>query len=244
MATGQPREMRWSFRASFSADVALRGRKAMVTGANRDDEHLRGVDVERDIEVGAWLDLREVQESEPCPQCEGPLSVAKTIEIGHIFKLGTAYSEKFGATVLDESGKSRPIVMGSYGIGITRAMAAIVERFHDESGIVWPVSVAPFEAVVTVINPKDVATREAGERLHHALIEEGIEALLDDRDERPGVKFKDAELVGIPYRLTVGPKGLQEGKVEFTRRRDGQTRSVDIGKAAGIAANAVLEERR
>jgi prolyl-tRNA synthetase len=226
------------------ADEALRGRRAMVTGANRDDEHLRGVDVERDIEVGAWLDLREVREGEACPQCEGPLRVAKAIEIGHIFKLGTAYSEKFGATVLDEAGKSRPIVMGSYGIGITRAMAAIVERFHDESGIVWPVSVAPFEAVVTVINPKDVATREAGERLHQALAEEGIDVVLDDRDERPGVKFKDAELVGIPYRLTVGPKGLQEGKVELTRRRDGQTRSVDVDKAADIAANVVLEERR
>jgi prolyl-tRNA synthetase len=226
------------------ADEALRGRKAMVTGANRDDEHLRGVDVERDIQVGAWLDLREVGENEACPSCEGPLRVVKAIEIGHIFKLGTVYSEKLGATVLDKSGKSRPIVMGSYGIGITRAMAAIVERFHDESGIVWPVSVAPFEAVVTVINPKDVATREAGERLHHALAEEGIEVVLDDRDERPGVKFKDAELVGFPYRLTVGPKGLQEGKVELTRRRDGQTRSVDVDKAADIAANAVLEERR
>jgi prolyl-tRNA synthetase len=226
------------------ADEALRGRRAMVTGANRDDEHLRGVDVERDIRVAAWLDLREVGEGEACPLCEAPLQVQKTIEIGHIFKLGTGYSEKLSATVLDEAGKSRPIVMGSYGIGITRAMAAIVERFHDESGILWPVTVAPFEAVVTVLNPKDVATREAGERLHHALAEEGIDVVLDDRDERPGVKFKDAELVGIPYRLTVGPRGLKDGKVELTRRRDGQTREVDIGKAADIAANAILEERR
>ncbi|MEN8183154.1 MAG: His/Gly/Thr/Pro-type tRNA ligase C-terminal domain-containing protein, partial [Myxococcota bacterium] len=203
-----------------------------------------GVDVDRDLRVDEWLGLREVGPGEPCPLCDAPLQVEKTIEIGHIFKLGTRYSEKLGATVLDESGTPRPIVMGSYGIGITRNMAAIVERFHDDAGITWPVSVAPYEVVVTVLNPKDVATQEAGERLHHNLVEEGIEAILDDRDERPGVKFKDAELVGIPYRLTVGPKGLQDGKVELTRRLDGSTRSVALDKAADVAANAVLEERR
>jgi prolyl-tRNA synthetase len=226
------------------ADLALRGRRSMVTGANRNDEHLRYVDVERDISVETWLDLREVGDGEPCPLCGQALQVVTTIEIGHIFKLGTKYSQALGASVLDEAGVARPIVMGSYGLGITRNLAAVAELFHDEVGLAWPVSVAPYEVVVTVLNPKDVQASEAGARLYEALLSEGIDVILDDRDERPGVKFKDAELVGIPYRLTVGPKGLAEGKAELTRRRDRQTRSVDLDKAADIAANAVLEERR
>lgn len=226
------------------ADEALRGRRSMTTGANEDDFHLRGVEVERDIPVSKWLDLREVRAGEPCPACEAPLSVGKTIEVGHIFKLGTKYSETLGATVLDEAQNAIPIVMGSYGIGIGRTMAAVVERCHDENGIVWPLSVAPFEVVVTVLNPKDVETTEAGARIYETLRGEGIDAILDDRDERPGVKFKDAELVGIPYRLTVGPKGLAEGKVELVSRRTGRKRDVDVHKAAESAANTVLEERR
>jgi prolyl-tRNA synthetase len=226
------------------ADEALRGRSNLVTGANRDDEHLLGVDVERDIRVGKWLDLREVRAGEACPLCGAPLQVGKTIEIGHIFKLGTRYSEAMGATVQDEAGQAKPIVMGSYGIGIERTLAAVVEQCHDEAGILWPVSVAPFEIVVTVLNPKEVAVSEAGSRLYEALRGEGIDAVLDDRDERPGVKFNDAELVGIPYRLTVGPKGLRDGKVELTRRRDGRTQELDLAKAVDNAANAILEERR
>jgi len=147
------------------ADEALRDRRDMVTGANEDDFHLRGVDIERDINVQAWLDLREVQDGEGCPQCEGTLSVHKTIEIGHIFKLGTKYSEAMGANVLDGNGKSVPIVMGSYGIGLERNMAAVVEANNDEAGIVWPMNVAPYEVVVTVVKPKQVECLEAGERL-------------------------------------------------------------------------------
>jgi prolyl-tRNA synthetase len=227
-----------------AADLTLRGRRAMTTGANRDDHHLRSVDVERDIRVDTWLDLREVRAGEACPLCQALLEVAKTIEVGHIFKLGSRYAEALGATVVDESGASLPIVMGSYGIGVGRVMASIVERSHDEAGIIWPVSVAPFEVVVTVLNPKDVDTAEAGERIYEALRAEGIDTLLDARDERPGVKFKDAELVGIPYRITVGPRGLKNKKVEFTRRRDGQAREVPVDRAAEVAAEAVCEERR
>ncbi len=226
------------------ADEALQGRRDMTTGANEDDFHLRGVDLARDVEVKQWLDLREVADGEPCPACESPLSVGKTIEIGHIFKLGTRYSEALGATVLDEAQKARPIVMGSYGIGIGRTMAAVVEHCHDEHGIVWPLSVAPFEVVVSVLNPKDVETAEAGERIYEALIGQGIDAILDDRDERPGVKFKDAELVGIPLRITVGPKGLKDGKCELVTRRTGSKRDVDVHKVAEYATNTVLEERR
>ena len=226
------------------ADEALRGRRNMTTGANRDDHHLRGVDLERDVAVDAWLDLREVSAGEACPQCDAPLAVDKTIEIGHIFKLGTRYSELLGATVQDEEGGSRPVVMGSYGIGVGRLLASLVERSHDDAGIVWPVTVAPYEVVVTVLNPTDVETAEAGERLYEALQGRGIDVIIDPRDERPGVKFKDAELVGIPYRLTVGPRGLKDKKVELVRRRDGHKRELPLDRAAEVVAESVLEERR
>jgi prolyl-tRNA synthetase len=225
------------------ADLALQGRRNMTTGANQDDFHLRGVDLGRDVAVSTWLDLREVAAGEACPMCEAPLEVGKAIEIGHIFKLGTRYSEALGAAVQDEDGQTVPIIMGSYGIGIERTLAAVVERWNDEKGIVWPVRVAPYEVVVTVLNPKEVTTSEAGAQLYDALRAAGIDVILDDRDERPGVKFKDAELVGIPYRLTVGPKGLAQKQVEFVRRRDGRSQSIDLQRAAAIAAEAVLEDR-
>jgi len=226
------------------ADQQLRGRRSMVTGANRDDFHLRGVDVARDIAVAEWLDLREVAGGEGCPMCDAPLALGKAIEVGHIFKLGTRYSQVLGASVLDEEGKSLPIVMGSYGIGIGRAMAAVAEVHHDGAGLVWPMAVAPYEVVISVVNPKDVATSEAGAHIYDALVAAGIEVLLDDRDERPGVKFKDADLVGIPYRVTVGPKGLKDGKVDLQRRRGGESRAIDVQKAADWVSETILEERR
>jgi len=225
------------------ADEALRGRHGMVTGANQDGFHLRGVEVERDVAVSAWHDLRLARAGEGCPMCESPLRVDKTIEVGHIFKLGTRYTEKLGANVLDEAGAARPIVMGSYGIGIERLLAAVVERSHDDAGIVWPIAVAPYEVLITVVNPKDAATSDAAGGIYDALRGAGIEVLLDDRDERPGVKFNDADLIGIPYRLTVGPKGLKEGKVEITRRQTRLARSMDLHKAAASLAETVLEER-
>ena len=226
------------------ADLALEGRANMVTGANEDDHHLRGVDVARDIDVKGWLDLREVNEGEPCPMCESALDVAKTVEIGHIFKLGTKYSESMGAKVLDENGKNKPAIMGSYGIGVGRSVAAVAEANHDDKGICWPVNVAPYEVVVTVLNPKEVETLEAGERVYEKLVELGIEVLLDDRHERPGVKFKDAELIGIPHRITVGPKGLVDGNVEYVRRKTGEGRDIAVAQAGEIVAELVLEERR
>ena len=225
------------------ADEALRGRSNMVTGANEDDFHLRGVEVERDIDVKGWLDLREVEDGEACPMCQGPLRVVKTIEVGHIFKLGTRYSEAFEASVLDQEGKKRAIVMGSYGFGVGRNMAAVVESHHDASGIIWPVSVAPFEVVVSVINTKNVGASEAGSRLYETLLGAGIDVVIDDRDERPGVKFKDAELVGIPYRLDVGPRGLERGVVELVRRRDGHKQELQIDHAAETVIETVMDER-
>ncbi|HEY5578927.1 MAG TPA: proline--tRNA ligase, partial [Acidimicrobiia bacterium] len=199
------------------ADPALRGRSDMVTGANVDDVHLRGVDLDRDIRVGQWLDVRKVKPGDGCPLCGHPLEVTKAIEVGHIFKLGTDYSEALDAHVLDVEGNKRILHMGSYGIGVGRNMAAIVEVHHDESGIAWPVTVAPYEVVVTLVG-SDPETRMAGEQLYEQLRGMGIETILDDRDERPGVKFADADLIGIPYRLTLGSKGLAAGTVEVMRR--------------------------
>ncbi|WP_026403619.1 proline--tRNA ligase [Actinomadura rifamycini] len=209
------------------ADEALRGRRNMFTGANTDDVHLRGVDVGRDIAVGTWADLREVAAGEPCPRCGEPLRVVRAIEIGHIFKLGDRYSRALGAEVLDPDGKQVPIVMGSYGIGVERAMAAIVETHHDERGIVWPLAVAPFHvAVVPAQTTEDVLA--AAEDVYAGLAAAGVEVVIDDRPERAGVKFRDVELTGIPYRVTIGRRALAEGMAEVTARSTGETEKVAL----------------
>ena len=202
------------------ADRALAGRRNLVTGANRDDWHLTSVDVERDIGVGMWADLRGISAGEQCPECGGTLEVWRGIEVGHIFKLGDRYARAMGAMVQNLQGDFNPIVMGSYGIGVERTMAAVVEFSHDGRGIIWPVSVAPYQVVITVLRADDPQTLAMGERLYSELSEAGVEALLDDRRERPGVKFADAELIGIPYRITVGPRKLASGLLELTSRRD------------------------
>jgi prolyl-tRNA synthetase len=226
------------------ADPALRGRFNMVTGANRDDRHLRGVDVERDIAVDQWLGVRLTRLGDPCIECGSPVQVHRSIEVGHIFKLGTKYAEALDANVVDEQGEETVLWMGSYGIGVGRNVAAIVESSHDDKGIVWPVSVAPYEAVVTVIKMDDAPTVAAADAIYQGLGDAGIDVIIDDRDERPGVKFADAELIGIPYRVTVGPKGLASGMVEITRRRDGVTESVPVDQAVATVVKAVLAERR
>jgi prolyl-tRNA synthetase len=200
------------------ADPALAGRFNMTTGANEDDWHYKGVDIERDIEVTRWADLRSVSSGERCARDGGQLELWKGIEVGHIFKLGTKFSEAFGAYVQDEDGESHPIIMGSYGIGLERGMAAVVEANHDENGIVWPVSVAPYEVVVTVVRPDEEATMAVANRLYDDFDSAGVEVILDDRLDRPGVKFADAELIGIPFRVTIGPKGVSAGTAEVTER--------------------------
>jgi prolyl-tRNA synthetase len=210
------------------ADTALRDRRNMTTGANKDDHHLRGVNIARDIPVDEWFELRTVEAGQGCPKCEtGELEVFKGMEIGHIFKLGTKYSESMGAMVLTQDGKQVPIVMGSYGIGVERIISAAVEQRHDEDGIVWPQSLAPFDVVVTITNMKQDAVREAGENLYQELGRAGLDVLLDDRDERAGVKFKDADLIGIPYRITIGKK-VSEGVVELFNRRTKASEDVKI----------------
>jgi len=215
-------------RLRIVADNSLKGRRAMTTGANRDDFHIRGVEVERDIRPDSWADLRTVQKGEACPSCEtGTLDIFKAMEIGHIFKLGTKYSESMGATVLTQEGKEAPIVMGSYGIGVERILSAAVEQSHDADGIIWPRAIAPFDVVVTVTNVKQKEITDAGEQLYDGLRRAGLEVLLDDRDERAGVKFKDADLIGVPFRITVGKK-VSEGKVELFDRATKQSEDVSL----------------
>jgi prolyl-tRNA synthetase len=215
------------------ADLGLKGRRNMTTGANKDDHHIRGVDVERDIEVDQWADLRTVNSGEACPRCDtGTLEVYKAMEVGHIFKLGTKYSASMGATVLTEEGKPVPIVMGSYGIGVERIISAAVEQNYDSDGIIWPKSIAPFDVIVTVTNMKDEKLRAAGEKLYEDLTQAGLDVLLDDRDERAGVKFKDADLIGIPYRITIGKK-IGDGVVELFDRRTKKSEDVKLDDIVG-----------
>jgi prolyl-tRNA synthetase len=209
------------------ADESLRGRRNMTTGANRNDFHLRGVSVDRDIQVDQWASLRTVRAGEGCPNCDGTLDVFKAVEVGHIFKLGTKYSDSMGASVLTADGKEVPIVMGCYGIGVERVLAAAAELYHDEAGIIWPVSIAPFEVVVTPVNIKDQQLLGAAEHVYEGLKAAGVDALLDDRDERAGVKFNDADLIGVPYRVTVGKK-VKEGKAELMTRSDRASQDVSL----------------
>jgi prolyl-tRNA synthetase len=222
------------------ADRSLQGRTNMTTGANKDDHHLRGVDVERDIKPDAWTDLRTVASGERCPNCEaGVLEVSKSLEIGHIFKLGTKYSVSMNATVLDQNGKEVPVVMGSYGIGVERIMAAAIELHHDADGIIWPRAIAPFDVVVTVTNIKQQELTDAGERLYAELRAAGLEVLLDDRDERAGVKFKDADLIGIPYRITVGKK-IADGTIELFERATKQSTDVKLDEVVARVQQLAL----
>jgi prolyl-tRNA synthetase family II len=213
------------------ADEALRGRRQMVTGANRDGFHLRGVDTDRDIEVSRWADLREVTAGEACVRCGGPLDVIQTVEVGHIFKLGAKYTDALGISVLRPDGARVAPIMGCYGIGVERLLAAVVETHHDDAGIVWPVAVAPFEVAIAVLGT-DADVLEAATGIHDALAARRVDVVLDDRAERPGVKFRDIELVGIPYRVTVSTRGLAAGAVELTDRATRQTEHVPVGEVA------------
>ena len=213
------------------ADLALRGRSGMTTGANIDGVHLTGVDVARDIAVGSWADLREVTEGEPCPRCGTPLEFLRAIEVGHIFKLGRKYTTVLGVTVTGPDGTAITPIMGSYGLGVDRAIAAIAEVHHDDAGLAWPLQVAPAEVTVVLVSMKDEAARAVAEDIYRELRAGGADVLIDDRDERPGVKFRDAELTGIPVRVSVGSRDLADGVVEVTRRATGEKARVPAGDA-------------
>jgi prolyl-tRNA synthetase len=201
------------------ADERLRGANDMTTGANEDGFHFRNVSIERDIKVTQWFDLRIVTAGEPCAKCSKPLKIRRAIEVGHVFKLGTKYSEKLGATFLDEAGTRKPAVMGCYGIGVTRTLQAVIEQCNDKDGIIWPLSVAPYQVCITPLGvAPDSATMKLAEKIYAELTARGVEVILDDRDERPGVKFKDADLVGFPIRVGIGEKSLAKGEVELKPR--------------------------
>jgi prolyl-tRNA synthetase len=219
-------------------DLAVENRKNMVCGANELDYHLRNVTPSRDFSVTATADIRNVSEGEGCPQCSAPLRVAKAVEVGHIFKLGYKYSESMGARVLDPQGKEVTPIMGSYGIGIERILTAAIEQSYDENGFSLPPAIAPFDAVVTITNVTDSALRSAGEALAAELEAAGLDVLLDDREERAGVKFKDADLIGVPYRLNVGKKA-GAGIAELVTRSTRQSEDVPLDRAATEVANRI-----
>ena len=233
--------------AEIVVDEEIRGERNFVTGGNEADLHLRNVNWGRDFPVGKWAEIRSGVAGDLCPECGRVLKARRGIELMHIFKLGTIYSEVLNAYFLDEDGARKPVVMGCYGIGTTRMIAAVVEQFHDESGIIWPVSVAPFEVVVIPVNHDDETQREIAEKLAAELEADGYEVLLEDRAERPGVKFKDADLIGLPGQIVVG-RLAAEGKVEV-RRRAGESRTVPVEEAAAtmrelLATNLAGEGKR
>jgi len=214
------------------ADVAVRGMRNFVAGANLADFHLKNVNLERDCTVSEFADVRSVAHGDPCPRCStGTLEMWRGIEVGHVFKLGTKYSKALKATYLDASGQEQIIFMGCYGIGIGRTVAACIEQNHDDNGIIFPVPIAPFHCIISALSVKDEPVVQAAEELYARLAGAGVEVLLDDRDERPGFKFKDADLIGIPLRIVVGSKHLADGNVELKDRRSGEVEILPVEDA-------------
>jgi len=220
------------------ADHAVKGMSNCVTGGNAQDLHLLNVNRGRDFAVDQFADLRVAQAGDRCPRCHGTLTVQRGIEVGHIFKLGIKYSKSLHATYLDPHGKEQYIVMGCYGIGVGRTVAAAIEQNHDKDGIIFPLPLAPFQVIVIPVNVKDTNIRDTAFTLYQSLAKEGLEVLIDDRDERPGIKFKDADLIGIPIRITVGAKARENSQVDIKVRKTGQMELVQtsqvIEKVKGI----------
>lgn len=222
------------------ADNEVRAMSDYVVGGNVADKHYVGVSHPRDLTIDQFADLRRAEQGDPCPRCSGGRFESwRGIEVGHVFKLGTKYSETMAATVLDDQGQHRMLVMGCYGIGVGRTVAAAIEQNHDEHGLKLPLPLAPFQALVVMLNPKDEQVRQASEEIYAQLLEVGIEVLLDDRDERPGIKFKDADLVGIPLRVTVGARGLQDGVVELKIRTSGAQSVVPLGEVVAVLSQYI-----
>lgn len=223
-------------------DSELTKLKNLCAGANEKNYHIKNVNYGRDYKGDIIADIKTLKANDPCPKCGAPVKHARGIEVGQVFKLGTKYSDSMGAVYKDENQKDKPIVMGSYGIGVSRTLAAIIEQNHDENGIIWPMPVAPYEVMITVVKVKDDVQMELAEKMYDELVEAGIEVLLDDRDERVGVKFKDADLLGVPIRITVG-KGATNKLVEYKLRRDVKKVELHMEEAIEKAKKTVLKER-
>ncbi|MBC7351792.1 MAG: proline--tRNA ligase [Thermogutta sp.] len=231
-------------KVTIIADYDIQFMRNAVTGANEADTHLKGVNLGRDFNVERFADLRCAQDNDPCPRCSGILRLRPAIEVGHVFKLGTKYSEALSARFLDPSEQLKPIIMGCYGIGINRILAALIETTHDENGIIWPVALAPYEVVIVPVNVADEKSREAAFQLYDAFRKENIEVILDDRDVRAGVKFKDADLIGFPMRVVVGERGLAQGNVEVKWRWEKTPQLMPLDKVVAEVAGWIREERK
>jgi prolyl-tRNA synthetase len=228
--------------ARIIADFSVQGMRNFVTGGNSKDLHLKNVNLERDFRVERFADLRNVVPGDACPRCtDGRMEMWRGIEVGHVFKLGTKYSEALKATYLDAAGKEQIIFMGCYGIGVSRTVAACIEQNYDDNGIIWPIPIAPFHCIVSALNYKEEAVAKVSDAIYEELAAAGVEVLLDDRDERPGFKFKDADLIGIPLRIVVGAKNLAEGKVELKDRKSGEVQLLSVAEAIAQVRTAVEE---
>ncbi|GAB6165460.1 proline--tRNA ligase [Thermostilla marina] len=226
------------------ADYDVRAVRNGITGANKADAHYKGVNFDRDYRVDTFADLRCAVDGDACPRCHSTMRIRKAIEIGHVFKLGTKYSEALNARFLDADEKLHPMIMGCYGIGVGRTIATLIETSYDENGIVWPVIVAPYEVVIAPIKAGDETLMQAAEKLHDAFEQRGIDVLLDDRDVRAGVKFKDADLIGFPLRIVVGDRGLKEGKVEVKWRWESESQMLPIDDAVDTITEWLADERK
>lgn len=224
-------------------DESLKASKSWTCGANEVDYHFTGACPGRDFEVDEWADLVSVHEGDPCPHCGKPLKGARGIEISQVFQLGTKYSEAMGATFMDEDGRERPFLMGCYGIGVSRTLAAVVEQHNDEHGICWPVCVAPYEVEVVPLDVHDEVVWPIAESIAQQLVDLGIEVVVDDRKERPGVKFADADLMGFPYQIVCGKKAIKNGNVEVKVRATGERNEVPISEVASMLAEMVIPQR-
>ena len=225
-------------------DSSLKESKSWACGANEVDYHFTGACPDRDFKVDEWADLVTVLAGDPCPHCGKPLSAARGIEVSQVFQLGTKYSEAMGATFMDEDGKEKPLIMGCYGVGVSRTLAAIVEQHNDENGIIWPVSVAPYEVSVIPLDPKKEDCAKATDRLVQELLDAGLDVVVDDRDERPGFKFADNDLMGFPYQVVLGKRGLKNGTFELKDRATGEREDISIDEAATIVAARVREAKQ
>ena len=223
-------------------DSELTGLRNLCAGANKENYHVKNVNYGRDYKGDIVTDLKLLKEDDPCPVCGAPVKHARGIEVGQVFKLGTKYSQAMNAVYKDENQQDRLIVMGCYGIGVTRTLSAIVEQHHDENGIIWPMSVAPYHVIITLVKPGDKTQEAVAEEIYSRLSDAGVEVLLDDRDERPGVKFKDADLLGIPVRITVG-KRAPEGVVEYKLRREAEKQEMSVSEAVVAAIEIVNAEK-
>jgi len=224
------------------ADYSLINMKNFVVGGNKENYHIKGCNTGRDVKIKDFADLRLMKETDTCPRCSGEINFARGIELGHVFKLGTKYSKAMNATFLDKDGTEKYMVMGCYGIGIGRTVAACIEQNNDKDGIVWPMPIAPYHVIITPVNVSDEGLSKTAEDIYRKLEERGIEVILDDRDERAGVKFKDADLIGIPLRVTIGARSLAEGKVEIKSRKSGEIETVPVEKVEDLICKRVREE--